>query len=221
MVGDRNSAPDRDLLVCVAVQKYERSREVQGSGVNRSRAKQPAREQLALNRAPNSEGSEEGNSVSDGSDTTLQNMTKKVSTDGEVYTRKEKEWGRDIDKKKISPLSPSLSCFCGLPGISSPMEGGYRFALKSNGTVLWPPGAGSVCKALACPAWTYIGSVLMSLRTALRLHSDGDSSSVLYRTGEATGSLQWTLRACLEIGLWSSLPRHSLEHRSYGNGRAW
>jgi hypothetical protein len=46
------------------------------------------------------------------------------------------------------------------------MEGGHRFALKSNGTVLWPPGAGSVCKALACPAWTYIGSVLMSLRTA-------------------------------------------------------
>jgi hypothetical protein len=103
LVGDRNSAPDRDLLVCVDVQKYERSREVQGSGVNRSRAKQPAREQLALNRVPNSEGSEEGNSVSDGSDTTLQNMTKKVSTDGEVYTRKEKEWGRDIDKKKDIP----------------------------------------------------------------------------------------------------------------------
>ena len=41
--------------------------------------------------------------MSDGSDTTLQNMTKKVSTDGEVYTRKEKEWGRDIDKKKDIP----------------------------------------------------------------------------------------------------------------------
>lgn len=53
--------------------KYERSREMQGSGVeNEARAMQPARkEQLTLNRAPNYEGSEERAHVSDDSDITL------------------------------------------------------------------------------------------------------------------------------------------------------
>lgn len=91
----------------------------------------PAREQLTLNRAPNSEGSEEVAYVSAGSDTTLQTMTKKESQRMVKFIQGRKRNGAETWAEiPISPLSLSLPCFCGLPGISSPMEGGYRFALR-------------------------------------------------------------------------------------------